>query len=355
MPKPIVITDDSVVNSYGFRVMSDGGDLAQFLRNPILLWDHTRRYGENNKNIILPIGTMKDLHRQGSQIIGTPVFDNDDEFAKQVANKYEKDILNMSSIGFEAIEWSEDPALMLQGQTGPTITKWALKEVSITDIGANPNSCKLSHKGRVITLGEKTDPDELTNFFNSNKPENQMKKVIAVLNGSKLLTLPEASAEELVAEGVQTLVNQLGSKDQIIAQKDAEIKRLGDEAKAARTAALTDKATTLVESALSAQKIVAAQKEQFVKLASASEEGYNAVKGMLDSLKGYQPVIPQLNAGGIELPATTTAKKELFEKHMKEGTLSKLSDEQVTELYKAATGQVPSKERLSQLTGRAAA
>lgn len=339
--KPIVITDDSVVNDHGFRVMTDGGDLTMYMRNPIMLYDHTRRQ-DDDKDVILPIGTMKELHRQGNQIIATPDFDMDDDFAAQIASKYEKGIFNMASIGFEAVEWSEDPALMLPGQMYPTVTKWILKEVSIVDYGANPNCCKVMHAGKTLKLSGNTPTEEVSNFFNSNKPNLSMKKVIAALNGSKLVTLSDASNEELVAEAVITLSSRLSDKDQKIAQLDQTIVTLRSEIETAKTAGLKDKATTLVEAALSGNKIVAEQKEKFVKLASASEDGYSAVKDMLDSLKPYKPVMEVLSgaAPAVAGAVAYTSLKDEFEKRAADGSLETLRASNLDhfkQVYKAGT------------------
>lgn len=157
--KSIVITDDSVLNSFGFRVLTDGGDLSQYMTNPILLFDHVRRDEKNGKDIILPIGRMNDIQRIGTQYVARPHFDLQDTFAAEVARKYEQDVLNMASIGFDIIEVSDDPSMMLPGQLLPTVTKWILKEVSITDIGANHKCCKVLHKGELITLSKKSSVD----------------------------------------------------------------------------------------------------------------------------------------------------------------------------------------------------
>ena len=172
-------------------------------------------------------------------------------------------------------------------------------------------------------------------FFN--QPNPTMKKVIAALNASNVVKLPDTATEELVAEGLTTLSNQLSNKDQIIATKDAEIKRLGDEATAASKKGLADKATALVENALTAQKIVATQKENFVKLAAASEDSYSAVKAMLDSMKGYTPISQQLGAG-----KSTTDLKAEFTKLATEGGLDTLKAENFEHfkaVYKAGTGK----------------
>ena len=67
--------------------------------------------------------------------------------------KIKKGILNTASAGLKPIEESEDPALMLPGQTYPTITKSKLKEASITDIPGNGNAIKLFGEEVIVTLG----------------------------------------------------------------------------------------------------------------------------------------------------------------------------------------------------------
>lgn len=191
------------------------------------------------------------------------------------------------------------------------------------------------------------------NHNSQNKTEPSMKKIIAVLTGSKLVSLPETATEELVAESTQALVNQLSQKDQVIAQntqtvaqKDAEITRLTNELNEAKTAGLKKNAEAMVSAAVTAGKIVAAQKDNFLKMASASEEGYNTVKEVIDSMKPYQPVNPQLtttsgNGGGAAAPVYASLKDE-FEKRAEDGSLETLKAanlEHFKAVYKAGTGK----------------
>jgi len=174
-----------------------------------------------------------------------------------------------------------------------------------------------------------------------------MKKVIAALNNSKLVNLSEASGEELVAEAVTTLSAQLSAKDQTIAAKDAEINRLKTEAQAAKENALKERATSLVESAL------AAQKDNFINLASQSEEGYKSVKQLLDSLQGYQPVVPQLSGGPVELPTSKAELVKLHDKYAKgEASWKELSEDQIKQIWKAKHGKEIHSSTLNALLGK---
>lgn len=179
-----------------------------------------------------------------------------------------------------------------------------------------------------------------------------MKKVIAVLTASQLLSVPESASEELVAEGVQALVNQLSAKQAAIADKDAEIARLKAEALTAKTAALKDRATTIVESAIAAKKITAVQKDKFVTFASASDEGFTAVKEMLDSMQGYTPVAGRITPTSDEFP---TKKAELVALHDEiangKKSWSEYTEEQISALWQAKYGKKISAETLTALKG----
>jgi ATP-dependent Clp endopeptidase proteolytic subunit ClpP len=185
------------------------------------------------------------------------------------------------------------------------------------------------------------------NSLNTNEPS--MKKIIAALVASKLLQMPETANEDLLAEGVQTLVNQLSNKDTIIAQRDGEIKRLQDEAKAAATATLKKNAETMVQAARTANKIVAAQEANLIALASANDEGYNGVKTYLDSLQGYQSVNNQLNVSGGSAgngsngaSVVYASLTDEFAKRAEEGSLETLKAsnlEHFKAVYKAGTGK----------------
>ena len=94
-----MVISTSRVNSYGSRVITEGIDLSQYVRNPILLWMHCRQYpGERAP---LPIGRVENLRTEGDALIGTPVFDSADEFARQIESKWENGFLKMCSAGIE--------------------------------------------------------------------------------------------------------------------------------------------------------------------------------------------------------------------------------------------------------------
>lgn len=127
--KQFVLSDNSV-NCYGYRLLTDGLDMSKFVP-PIGFLMHDREKGVAVR--------WEDLHIEGDQLIGTPVI-NDDLFPT-LAREIENGFYQAASVGhIVALEWSDDPAQKLPGQTDVTVTKWYPRECSIVDIPGNPNA-----------------------------------------------------------------------------------------------------------------------------------------------------------------------------------------------------------------------
>lgn len=168
---------DSSVNDYGTRVLTDGISIDRFKLNPIMLWMHRRDDGGFFDNPApLPIGRWENISKEGDDLFAEAVFDENDEFSMQIKDKIDQKIINAASPGFVIIDLSEDPAVMLPGQTRATISKSELVEASIVDIPGNKNSVRLYNKGTILKLSlndVNTKIPEI-NFNNS----NNMKKIL---------------------------------------------------------------------------------------------------------------------------------------------------------------------------------
>lgn len=144
-----VVNDESILNSFGFRVMTAGISLKQFNRNPVVIYYHKRegRYDSNHVDEVrLPVGKALKAWKEGGLLKMKIQFDSghDDKLADKIEGKYERGYLNMVSLGADPVAISEDPKHLLPGQTRPTITKCILNEVSVVDIGGNDNALRLA-------------------------------------------------------------------------------------------------------------------------------------------------------------------------------------------------------------------
>lgn len=305
--KRIIINSDRV-NSFGFRVLSDGIDIEQYEKNPIMLWMHNRAW-RGTKDEILPIGNVIELKREkdenGNNIItGLPVFDDTDPFAKSIHDKYENGTLRMASAGLDPISWSEEVELQLPGQTGYTLVKSKLREVSIADIGSNDDSLQIAlydDEGKIIKLSSNGDNPSIPQFSKINQkdmskiqlsvPELTVKLGLKQDEASEQVIL--AAIDKMVSEN-QTLKTDKSTLEKSVSDKEAEIVRLKDDAE-------TAKITSLVDQAVQDRKITADQKDHYVKLAKAD---FASVETILKSMPSVPSVEKKLAEGMDESEKT---------------------------------------------------
>lgn len=192
--KFIVNTEN--VNSYGYRIITQGIETEQYERNPVVLFMHQRPdYKPTGDEVI---GRAR-LAKEGDQLLAYITFDTENDFASKIEKKVKGDFIRMCSMYADVIEASSDPALARPGQKYETITKCKLIEISIVDIGGNDDAIRLSS-------GRKVPKIKLLN----QKSENTMSelKTIALALGKSA-----DSSEVSVLEAVTELKLSLSKKE----------------------------------------------------------------------------------------------------------------------------------------------
>ena len=210
MAKRIVISDESV-NCYGTWVKTEGADISQYERNPVLLWMHWR-------GII--IGCIKDIRKEGDKITGEPYFDEVRDESKLAKQQWEKGTLKMASAHFEVLETSDAAELIKPGQYRATAVRSKLIEVSMVDIGGNDNALPLmlSFKGEELKLsaGEENDSLPLLNNNKNQKKEEKMDyKAIALKLG-----LLETAGENEILSSIDLLLGYKTANQQLQQEKE---------------------------------------------------------------------------------------------------------------------------------------
>lgn len=251
MGKRVRITNSSV-NSYGTRVLTNGLDISQYERNPVLLYMHERG---------TVIGYMKDLRLEGDELTGEPVFDEASELSQRCKKQWDFGSLRMVSIGIDIIETSESPEHILQGQSRPTITKSKLDEVSVVDIGANDDAIVLKKDGRRLIN------ENINEVLHLMKPNNnqQKSKEMKLNEIALLLGLPETADETKVKETISSMMelqSALEASTKEVETLSAQIATLKEEKEAMELAGITG----AVDKAIAERRIEASKKEQFVEL-----------------------------------------------------------------------------------------
>lgn len=283
---------DESLNSFGFRVLTDGIDLTDFERNPVMLFGHFRSVAADFKDPLLPIGRWENIRKEGGKLIGDAVFDEDDEFAMKVWGKVEKGILNACSIGFEDLQLSELPEHLLPGQVRPTVVRSMLKECSIADIPSNSNAIKIMSPTKTVTLSS-AGGDELDQLIPqlSTKSHIDMKLVLSTLSLSDT-----ASEQDAVVA-----IGKLAAKLRVAEEKASQFQTLADEKLALEQkvfamekAANEAKITALVSDAIKDRKYVEADRAMLIKLASSD---FAFAAEMISAKKPVAAVHNQLGAG----------------------------------------------------------
>lgn len=318
MAKEVIIST-SGLNCYGGRVLTSGIDLTQFQKNPLLLWMHRRSFDRD----AMPIGRIDNLRTDGDRLIGTPVFDQNDEFAKKIESKWENGFLRMASAGIEIIETSDAPEHLLQGQTRRTITRCRLEEVSIVDMGGNDEALQLyDRSGKVLKLAAGEDSDALPLLApekNDNpsgtapdgRADNQTNKLTQSMNKEilQLLGLSETATEQEAVGALRLL------------------KEKADKVETLQLASIT----AVVDGAIAEKRITADKKAHFVNIGKAA-----GIDSLRETLSLMQPVRKP-----TEVIRQTDAPRDDEPK-----TYAKLSDVPAAELEKLREEKPQDYERL---------
>ena len=327
MAKEMIIST-SRLNSYGSRVITAGIDITQYEKNPVLLWMHRRSFSSNSP---LPIGRVENLRFDGDALKGTPVFDEKDPFAKQIADKWEGGFLKMCSAGLDIVETSVDPVHLLPGQTRATVLRCKLTEVSIVDIGSNDDALQLTNSGQLLTLAS-GEACEALPLLELNKPEKEDnangEQPAASINNNKitmkketlqLLGIAENATEEQVHNAVQLL------------------KQSADKAQSMELAAIT----SAVDQAIKEKRITEAKRDHFIQLGKnvGVQQLTETLECMVQASKPLDMINQQPGSNGAPAGAEHQTFAKLSEVPAdKIETLKKEQPQEYARLYKAEYG-----------------
>lgn len=303
------------VNSYGYRILTEGIDYAQYMRNPVVLFMHER--GVNAYKGSEVIGRCTKLYKEGTTLIAEVEFDEQDEFAKKIAGKVERGYIRMASMFAEIKEVSADPHHLLEGQVYETVTACKLVEISIVDIGGNDNALKLSKDGKPFQLKK----------IVTNTSNNMDIKVIALALG-----MGENTKEEAVLSALHSLKTD---KEKAEAEVVALKKTIRDIHKS--------EATTLVDKAVQLGLIPEALKESQLKQFETDFDGQKAVLSKLvadkeaeNTQQGKANTVREVVLGAGAKPTGTANENFDYLQKYNPAKLRQLRDEQPEEYARLA-------------------
>lgn len=257
-PTTFILSDESL-NSYGFRILTEGIDISQFTKNPVMLFNH-QTGGETYTG---PIGRWENIRFEEGKLLADAYFDTEDETAQNIAGKVERGFIKGASLGINIIEADTNPDLLIDGQTYPTVTKCRVFEASIVDLPSNANSLTLmDESGKKLELSTEEDLTTLSQFKPLKKTSKKSSMKIP-LELTQLLKLQTSATEKEVTEKVKELL----TKNQTLRKNVKELN--------------AERVEFLVNDAIKSKKITASQKTTYLNLAKAD---FNSTKKALESI-----------------------------------------------------------------------
>jgi HK97 family phage prohead protease len=136
--EPVMTISTAAPDREGDRVLPDGGDLAAYRRNPVVLWAHDRHS--------LPIGAatgLEVLPQQGLRMKFRWL--EGDSFSDRVRNAWSQGIIRAASIGFVPRQYVRNVF------GGVDHTEWELLEVSLCPVPANPQAVRALESLRLFS------------------------------------------------------------------------------------------------------------------------------------------------------------------------------------------------------------
>lgn len=297
LDKDFVLIDESVVRN-GFRVKMSGAELDEFKANPVMLFMHNRAtagWTAADNDVMLPIGKWYDIRVEGDKLLAKPDFDDSDEFAIKIEKKVKGGYLNAASIWIDPVATDDDESLKKPGQRGPTVTKWGILECSIVDIPNCRGALGIKNSaGKKIALSGAESDAEILNYLLTLSTNTTMDKKLLCL----ALGLPETASDAEISAKLtalnttaQTLLTVTTERDNLKTQLDAANLKLN----AQETKDKEKKVADLVEGAIKEGKLLAGDKDRYMKLATAD---YETTEAVIKEMKPHTSLSNLLNTGG---------------------------------------------------------
>ena len=274
--KEFLLTDETV-NCYGYRLLTTGLQLERF-EPPIGFFMHDRELGVAVK--------WEDLVIRDGALYGKPVVDEKrfPDLPQQIMDGF----YAAASVGhIVALEISDEPELKVEGQTGPTVTKWFPRECSIVDIPGNYNAVaqqnKLFDEGGNVLL-------DLTDKLNP----KAMNKVSIEVEKLAELNLPNLAADS-TAEQALNVIRKLAAKAEQADKLEKELKDSKTELANLKEKAETEEVSALVEKALADHKINQATADKLKADYKGNAEG---LKSLLEAMPAQTTISDKLKNEG---------------------------------------------------------
>ncbi len=261
-----ILNDQTVANSYGFYVVTQGINLGRFKTNPVMLSDHHN----DNLNVI---GRWINIKIEDGQLTATPEFDIADEDSNKIAGKVNRDFIRGASMGLLF-----DPSDLVSENGRIILTKCELTEASIVPVPSNKNAVRLYN-----TEGDLMEDEEIKALCLSvNKPEKKptlSKKDEPMKIKLNFPTIVALGLTKVYDDGIES--SELEPHITRLSQKYTALESANKTLTASIEAQKDGEINTIVETALTAGKFNPDKKQSFIELGKVNLE---LLKSTIDAI-----------------------------------------------------------------------
>lgn len=307
------LLSDSSLNSYKYRLLTSGYLLAEYAKNPIGYFMHGTEEYPREQGVLVK---WENLRVDGDGVWGKPCINLSHPRGQRTVDEVESGFLNAASFGqFVVLEISDKPEDYLNGQEGPSVSKWFNRECSLVDVPGNYNA--------LTELFDKdNNPLKLEDLIAEQNFKNIkiMKQVF--LTPEQIATMQlksdadgqavDIKLKELVAEAakVPTLIQNLAAAN---SERDAAVNEL----KALKASTVEKEVNDIADGALAAKKITVAL---CAKLKTDYAGNPSGLKSLVAEMPAYTGIVKSIEGS----KAAKNLADKTWEEMDTEGTLEDL-------------------------------
>lgn len=257
MPR-FVWNDETITNSYGFRVLNSGISLARFKTNPVMQNSHKNTTADN-------LGKWKEWKTEGFQMSGETVFDSERPVVAEVEGQVNRGFIKACSMGL-GIGWDEDSWQKAPDGTWE-LAKAELMEVSICAVPSLSNALALYDIATGELIAEEQIKLSMVNLsakqnekLNQNIPK--MEKINLTTDAAAFLLsigLSNCDNPATISNAIMTLKGEKEKNDRKVIDLEAKLEKQTKE-----------RAEALIDGAIANEQLTAGDKEEWMELATAN-------------------------------------------------------------------------------------
>lgn len=200
------LLSDSSLNSYKYRLLTSGYLMAEFAKNPIGYFMHGTEEYPREEGVLVK---WENLRVDGDKVFGKPCINLSHPRGQRTVDEIESGFLNAASFGhFVVLEVSDNPEDYLEGQEGPSVSKWFNRECSICDIPGNYNALR-------ELFDKDNNPLQLADLI-AQQNLKKMDKIFLTPQQLTLMNLTDKAEQTTVDTQIKNLVAEAAKVPQLV-------------------------------------------------------------------------------------------------------------------------------------------